>query len=90
MGVGAAASLHRLYLLCRSRGVVVPPILPAVDAAERFEILNRYADHVRRFEDTAAQRGHLDSRLGGSLLRCSSRGGSSSGGRRSGNSRYSR
>ena len=39
-----------------------------MDAAERFEILDRYADHVRRFEDTAAQRGHLDHRLGGQVV----------------------
>jgi DNA-binding NarL/FixJ family response regulator len=27
-----------------------------MDAAERFEILNRYSDHVRRFEEIAAHR----------------------------------
>ena len=46
-------------LLCRSRVVVVPPIVPAMDAAERFEILDRYADHVRRFQELASQRGNL-------------------------------
>ena len=39
-----------------------------MDAAERFEILDRYADHVRRFEDTAAHRGQRDHRLGGELV----------------------
>jgi len=29
---------------------------PAVDAAERKEILNRYLDHSRRFEEVAARR----------------------------------
>ena len=30
--------------------------IPRVDAAERKEILNRYADHSRRFEEVASRR----------------------------------
>jgi DNA-binding NarL/FixJ family response regulator len=41
---------------------------PVMDAGKLFEILDRYSDHVRRFEDIAAQRGHLDHRLGGELV----------------------
>lgn len=33
----------------------MPPILVAVDAAARDEILSRYADHVRRFEEVASR-----------------------------------
>jgi DNA-binding NarL/FixJ family response regulator len=33
------------------------PILHTVDAAERKQILSRYLDHSRRFEEVAARRG---------------------------------
>jgi DNA-binding NarL/FixJ family response regulator len=33
-----------------------PVDIPAVDAAQRKEILSRYADHSRRFEEVAARR----------------------------------
>jgi DNA-binding NarL/FixJ family response regulator len=48
---------HPPALLCLlTRVVVEPPILPAMDAVERYEVLSRYAEHMRRLEEIASQR----------------------------------
>jgi DNA-binding NarL/FixJ family response regulator len=39
-----------------------------MDAAERFEILNRYVDHARRFEEIAARRPALDDGVGAAVV----------------------
>jgi len=41
---------------CRLKCVIGPVDIPAVDAAQRKEILSRYADHSRRFEEVSARR----------------------------------
>jgi DNA-binding CsgD family transcriptional regulator len=54
--VGAAAPPARLFCLSLKNGGRAADS-PCMDAAERYEVLSRYAEHIRRFEELCARHG---------------------------------
>ena len=57
--------LERAY---PSSVLVVTPIPKGMEAARRDEVLSRYADRIRWFEEVASQRRSLDHRLGAEVI----------------------